>query len=89
VDGTFTYNDQSNCALQVAYGNNTNLISSPGYLLDSGYASGTTLVANKVVYTVLKLGTTIAGVRDTLVLAVTPLAGGEIIQASITFRESL
>lgn len=89
VDGTFTYNDQSNCALQVAYGNNTNLISSPGYLLDSGYASGTTLVANKVVHTVLKLGTTIAGVRDTLVLAVTPLAGGEIIQASITIRESL
>lgn len=93
VGGTFTYSDVTNSAIQRAAGVTANVISSENFVIDSGYVpegavqSGSS-VSRRIV-TTLRLGETIAGVRDSIVLAVTPLAANADIQASLTVRELL
>ena len=87
VAGTFTYNAISESSAEIAKGaaGGTNTITG-GTLLDSGYiASGN----NKDVSidNAIKLGSSIAGVRDTIVLAVTPLSSNLDVFGSITWRE--
>jgi hypothetical protein len=91
VAGTFTYSDLTDSAIQYATGATANTVSSEGTRIDSGYvptgsvASGGS--ANRKFVTALKIGSTIAGVRDELVLCVTPLSANADIQASLTIRE--
>jgi len=93
IAGTFTYNDKTNSALQVAYGATANTVSDVGTIIDSGFvpaggASGGSGGGNKIV-TALRMGSTIAGVQDAIVLVVTPLNANEDIHGSLTFRELL
>ena len=85
VAGTFTYADQTNSTVQCATGANTNTITN-GYDLDGGYFA-TAAPANSVVPNALRLGSTISGTADTIVLSVTPITNNVTVYASITWRE--
>lgn len=89
VGGTFTYNNLTNSALQIAYGSTTNTITG-GTLLNSGYASQSTSIQS-LLDNALSIGSTIANVSDALVLAVMPVGGASNldIYASLTWRELL
>lgn len=93
VAGVFTYNDITNSALQAAYGATANTVSSKGTIISAGFvpAGGVNSGsggASKIT-TALRMGSTIAGVQDAIVLVVTPLAANEDIHGSITVRELL
>ena len=88
ISGTFTYNDITNSACQYALGATANTITALGLIIDSGYAKqGASL--DRRINTSLRIGSTIAGVMDTLVISVTPLSSNADYQASLTFRELL
>ena len=93
IDDIFNYSDVLNSAIQKAIGVTANDITAEGLVIDSGYvppgsvASGAEI--SRKIITALRLGATIAGVQDTLVLAVTPLGANAEIQASLTIRELL
>jgi hypothetical protein len=92
VAGTFTYADVANSALQVAYGVTANTITEDSWdvMFGSGFMKNTNQAGSPVstvVDTSLRIGSTIAGVPDELVLAVRPLGAGADIQGSITVRE--
>jgi len=91
VNGTFTYSDIDNSALQLAVGVTANTITAgnEGFEIASGYASSDSETAAAQLENALTLGSTIAGVRDTFVLSVTPLTAGADIQAAINLRELL
>lgn len=92
IDGTFNYEDVSDSAVQKAVGATANTVSDDGSLIDSGYvvagfnAGG---AINRKFVTSLRMGSSINGDRDTIVLCVTPLTAGADIHASLTFRELL
>ena len=89
LSASLTYADVPNSAVQEAMGDGTITVTTEGLKVGGGYASIDTLSANAQLETALKLGETIAGVQDELVLCCTPLSNGAIIQASINFRELL
>jgi hypothetical protein len=67
----------------------TNVVSG-GTLLLSGYASDLTNIASENINSLLKLGVSLAGVRDEIVLAAQNLsAANETYYASITYNESI
>jgi hypothetical protein len=91
VGGSFTYADVANSAIQRALGATVNVISDEGIVIDSGYVpagaaqSGTQI--EKVLNTALKLGVTIGGTLDEIVLAVMPLTADADIHGSLAVRE--
>lgn len=87
VAGTFTYTDLTNSAIQQATGVGTNTVTG-GTIISSGYAGGGIAQAQEL-QTALRMGTTIAGVADTLVLVATPLTNNMNIYGTLTFRELL
>lgn len=90
VNGTFTYSDLTDSAVQTATGSvNNNTVSDENIVISSGYASIDTLSTDAQLQTALKIGSQIDGTRDELVLCVTPLSGGADIQGSLNFRELL
>jgi len=93
VAGTFTYNDITNSALQAAYGATANTVSAKGTVINSGFvpAGGVNSGSggDTKITTALRMGSTIDGVMDSIVLVVTPLASNEDIHESITVRELL
>jgi hypothetical protein len=93
IAGTFTYTDVTNSAVQEATGATANTVSDEGVVLDSGYAVAGTFGAgggsDRKFITSLRIGSSIDGTRDEIVLCVTPLSAGADIQASLTFRELL
>lgn len=86
--GALTYADITNSGCQRAAGATANTISAEGTKLDSGYAKTSGSIDRKFVNN-LRIGSTIAGTRDELILAVTPLSANADIQGSLTFRELL
>lgn len=88
-----SYVDVTNSAVQRGLGATANTITDEGFVIDSGYVpegpvqSGSE--SGRRIVTALRLGSTIAGVQDRLVLAVMPLTAGADIQASLTIRELL
>jgi hypothetical protein len=90
VAGTFNYNSPGTMAVEVAIGNttgnpSTNTVTG-GTLIDSGVVRENTA---SIVHleNALKLGATIAGVRDSMVLAIKPLTANSDFHASLTWRE--
>lgn len=89
IAGTFTYSDLTNSAVQVATGATANTVSDEGTVLASGYASTETQSASENLNTALRIGSTIGGTLDELVLCVTPLSANADIQGALNFRELL
>lgn len=88
VAGTFTFNDLVNSSVQYALGATANTVTTPGLVIDSGFSKSAATIDRRIV-TALTLGSTIAGVQDTLVLTTTPLSPQADLQGSLTFRELL
>ena len=86
VSGTFTYVDLENSSVQVAQGSGNT--ASGGIVIDGGFVEGTTSASESLVNS-LRLGASIAGVPDEIVLCVRPITGGLDVYAGITFRELL
>ncbi|MBT8342937.1 MAG: hypothetical protein KJP07_23255 [Desulfatitalea sp.] len=86
--GALTYADITNSGCQRAAGATANTISAEGTKIASGYAKTTGSIEAEIVSN-LRIGSTIAGVRDELVLSVTPLASNADIQGALLFRELL
>ena len=92
VSGTFTYSDIENSAIQGAVGATANVITDDGLVIDSGFAATSFNSgggADRKFVTALRMGSTIDGTIDEIVLSVTPLTAGADIQGSLTFRELL
>lgn len=90
VAGTFTYNDVSNSPVQYATGATANTVTS-GSVIDQGYLTATSGILSTLT-SVRRLGASISGTRDQLVLCCTPLGGGSSnsdVQAALTWRELL
>lgn len=85
VAGTFTYTDQVNSAVQIAVGSPTNVVTG-GIEIDGGYFS-TNLPATETTPNALRLGSTISGTPDEIILAVRPVTNNITLQASQTWRE--
>lgn len=85
IAGTFTYTDQTNSAVQIATGASTNTVTG-GYEIDGGYLS-TALPVNPTTPNALRLGATIAGTVDSIVLCVRPITNNITVQGSLTWRE--
>lgn len=85
VAGTFTYADQTNSALQKATGATANTVTG-GTLLLSEWAKSASQIAASLDSTI-RLGASIAGTVDTIVLCVRPLSAAADIQGSINLRE--
>jgi len=92
ISGSFTYGDISNSAVQGAIGVSTNTLSADGLIIDSGYVpSGfkASVGDDRKLITSLRIGSSISGTLDTLVLCVAPLSANADILGSMTFREML
>ncbi len=89
ISGTFTYSDLVDSSCQSAVGVTTNIVTDPGLEIASGYATDKSREADDALNTALTIGSSIAGVRDTLVLAVTPLDANEDVLGAMNFRELL
>jgi len=88
VAGTFTYTGLTDSSLEYATGATANTVTTPGIIIDSGYSVSSSVIDRRIV-TALTLGSTIAGVQDTMVLCVTPLSSNADYHASLTVRELL
>lgn len=89
INGTFTYTDLVYSATQYAIGGITNTIASEGLILASGAASVQSRQTSESLQTALRIGSTIAGVRDTLVLVLRPLTANLSQRSALNFRELL
>jgi len=87
VAGTFTYSDLTYSAVQYAIGVTANTVTG-GLDISSGYVSVASGVTEDLT-TALRMGSTISGSIDSLVLCVTPLSANADILGSLTFRELL
>lgn len=87
IAGAFTYANVVNSALQVATGVTANTVTG-GTEIGSGYVSKSSADSSKL-ETALRMGSTIAGVLDEIVLVATPFSLNADIIGSLTFRELL
>jgi len=87
VNGTFTYNDITNSPLQSAIGNGSTNYVTGGTVLAGGYGTSKTAADTNALKNLIKLGSSIAGTMDTLVLCVYPLGANAVtVYASINYR---
>ena len=89
ISGTFTYVDLDNSAIQWANGTAKPTVTAQGVVIASGYASKSSKQLSETLNTALRIGTTIAGVADTLVLVITPITSNLSALTSLEFRELL
>ena len=89
ISGTFTYVDLANSAVQVADGAAKPTVTADGIIIASGYASKSSKQLSETLNTALRIGSTISGVQDELVLVITPLSANLSALASLEFRELL
>lgn len=89
ISGTFTYGDITNSSLQSALGNVNDNTVTGGTVLFSNYYGAASEGGNNVVQNALRLGSSIDGTRDEIVLAVSTTATNEDVYGSITWREIL
>lgn len=85
VAGTFTYSDVTNAAVQSATGATENTVTN-GTLVACGWSTSSSAMATAIESTI-RLGATIGGTADQLVLCVRPLSSNADIQGSLTWRE--
>lgn len=85
VAGTFTYAGVTNYSVDVATGASTNTVTGGTTLISK--ASQNTEISSLLLGGALKIGSTIAGVADTLVVCVTPLSANINFFASINWLE--
>jgi len=88
VAGTFTFADHPNSSVQLAIGTSANTITG-GIIIGGGVNAGATQgsTAEAELKNALRLGSTIAGVSDVIVLAVKAYNTGETFDASLGWRE--
>lgn len=87
VAGTFNYSDLTNSVCQVAKGVTANTISDLGVILSQGFSGISDRSVSANLTNALRIGSTIAGVSDTLVLSFQPLSASADIFASLVWRE--
>lgn len=87
VAGTFTYNDITNSAVQVALGSSSNTVTG-GTEIDGGYFT-TQQGVQFSVPNALRLGADIAGTPQSWQLVVIPITNNITVRASVTWRELL
>lgn len=85
VAGTFTYADQTNSAVQIATGALTNTVTG-GTKLTGGFFS-TALPPTLAIPNARRLGSTISGTADRIVLVVTPITNNITVDTALTWRE--
>jgi len=89
VAGTFTYNDKINSAIQEAQGVLANTITTDGLILSSGGGATTSRGSESTLETALRIGASIAGVQDTLVLVIRPFSTNLSVWSCLNYRELL
>lgn len=88
VAGTFTYSDMTNSALQRAIGNGTTNIASGGTVVAGGFGSSKSEIVGDQFKNLLKLGSSISGTMDSLVLCIYPLGANNVsCFGSINYRQ--
>jgi hypothetical protein len=87
VAGTFTYNDVTNSPLQSAIGSGSTNSTTGGTVLAGGYGTSKSVSDTNALKNLIKLGSSIAGVMDTLVLCAYPLGSTSMtIYSSVNYR---
>lgn len=86
VAGTFTYSDLTNSCLQTAVGATANTITN-GTIIARGFGASASAASSSLQRAKLKLGASIAGVVDELVLCVRPLGANADIQGALNWLE--
>jgi hypothetical protein len=84
-----TYANKSNSGVQVAVGTNQT-VTSPGYIIDSGYVVGSRSAANPLqsaLFNAIKLGSLIDGTPDELIVTATPFGNSGGAVAAIQWNE--
>ena len=90
VAGTFTFTDVTGAPLQKAVGNGTTNIASGGTVVAGGYGTSRLSADSNALKALLKLGSSINGTMDTLVLCVYPLGNNALDgYASVNYRAFL
>lgn len=84
VSGTFTYNDVTNSSVQIAKGSGATV--SGGTLLFSSYVAQQTAESISV-ENAIRLGITLAGVQDEIVLTANPLTSNSDVFGALSWRE--
>jgi len=88
VGGTFTYSDITNSALQQAIGNGSTNTASGGTVLAGGYGNSKSEIIGDQLKNLLKLGSSVSGTMDTLVLCIHPLGANNVnCYAGINYRQ--
>ena len=85
IAGTFTYANETDSSVMTATGAAANTVTN-GYVIDSGYFDTSSPVEEQV-ESALKLGSSIAGVVDEVVLCVKPITNNITVYGSMTWRE--
>lgn len=88
VANTFTYSNVTNSAVQVAFGSNVNDVTASGTVIAGGVVS-TVAPEQHTFENAIRLGSTIVGASDTLVLCVTPVSGTVSAVGTLTWREQV
>lgn len=92
IAAALTWSDQPNSAVQFGVGDGStpanNVISAVGTVLAGGYQSRTDATANVAINTALRIGATIAGVADRLVLSGTPTTNNQLYFGGAQWREA-
>lgn len=96
VEGTFTYANKANSAVQVATGTATSTVTggtdiTGGFLESGGVPSGGAGSKREGIDNAIRIGSTISGTTDQIVLCARPIAGSSNvdIEGSMTWRELL
>ncbi len=89
INGTFTYSDLNDSSVQFAQGVVSNTVPTDGVIISRGGASTVTRASEAELKTALRIGSTIAGVRDELVLVFQPFTNNTSVWADLNFRELL
>ena len=90
VADTFTFTDVTGAPLQKAVGNGTTNIASGGTVVAGGYGTSRLSADSNALKALLKLGSSINGTMDTLVLCVYPLGNNALDgYASVNYRAFL
>jgi len=79
------YTGLENSAIEYYVGDGTNVVTN-GFLIDSKYGQGNSSIQSSI-DNILRLGATIAGESDILVISVSPLDPNLDVYGGITFRE--
>jgi len=88
IAGTFTYSDITNSALQYAIGNGSTNIASGGTIVAGGYGNSKSEITGDQLKNLIKLGSSLSGVMDILVLCIYPLGANNVnCYAGINYRQ--